>query len=308
MAVPTEVWELMNSPAYSDKNDPDYTAVNDKVTQMLSEAYPGNSEYDETGKMITPTALHKAWVWNGGTAENSCDACSANSGKSFSSLDDAPSCPVHPNCNCFIEEQIFNENGTLINSVPIYNNQKVNKNMTDKELIEYIMPSLRGHEGARDYAYLDTKGYVTIGIGLMTRSASEYAALPLIRADGAPATQQEKINDYNAVKLNSDRGNLKLPAKTAEEYAKNHLSRDLQYIKNKCNAAQIDFDTLPNSVREVLLDMQYNMGDNFKPDKWPRFFNAVKNKDWAVAATQCQSSHIQDSRNAWRQGKLNNIK
>lgn len=43
------------------------------------------------------------WVYHA-TGRNTCKACYANDGKEFKTLKEAPTIPVHPNCNCWLED------------------------------------------------------------------------------------------------------------------------------------------------------------------------------------------------------------
>ena len=84
----------------------------------------------------------------------------------------------------------------------------------------------------------------------------------------------------------------------------------LAKAKKKFKDYGVDFEGLPLTVRMVILDMEYNMGDNFTPEStpekkgWPEFFKAVKDKRWEDAANETSSSHIQDSRNKWRRDTI----
>ncbi|MDR1691286.1 MAG: hypothetical protein LBR35_00385 [Rickettsiales bacterium] len=84
-----------------------------------------------------------------------------------------------------------------------------------------------------------------------------------------------------------------------------HLKNDLKSLKKKFE----DFDIYPKEVKQVLLDMEYNMGGNFHGKKggWPRFFEAIKNQEWSIAANEVLSKDIGKERNEWRRNMLNSI-
>ena len=42
----------------------------------------------------------KIWIWHSEHSKNTCDECSENDGAIFENKEDAPDCPVHPNCRC----------------------------------------------------------------------------------------------------------------------------------------------------------------------------------------------------------------
>ena len=94
-----------------------------------------------------------------------------------------------------------------------------------------------------------------------------------------------------------------------EQWSKEHLKNDFSVIRNKLKEKDknLNFDELPHNAKLVIMDMQYNMGGNFTKDKWPKFFEAIKQGDWKIAASESNSKDIGKKRNNWRYENLLSI-
>ena len=55
------------------------------------------------------------------------------------------------------------------------------------------------------------------------------------------------------------------------------------------------------------MDFQYNMGENFTPEKWPAFYKALKNKDITKMAEESHRSQVGETRNNWVKRTLKEI-
>lgn len=65
-----------------------------------------------------------------------------------------------------------------------------------------------------------------------------------------------------------------------------------------------DFNAYPAEACAALFDMAYNLGIGGLTSKFPTFCKAVKDKDWATAAQQCERGGIGDARNAWTKAQF----
>ena len=70
------------------------------------------------------------------------------------------------------------------------------------------------------------------------------------------------------------------------------------------------FNDFPTSVRQALVDMQFNMGNKkFSDDNWPKLFTAINNRDWKTAAQEAsQRKDVQKSRREWTYKMFNSAK
>lgn len=178
----------------------------------------------------------------------------------------------------------------------------------------------REFEGSFDYMYLDSKGFVTVGIGHLLPTAADAAGLPfVITRTPVPDPKlplfkpEPKLDKATAAEIKSDYAAVKKQAvgKRESAYASATKVRLPQSEIDRLLTADLDdaiiqlrsryskIDDWPQSAREAVLDMAFNMGGNFF-DTWPKFKKAVEEQDWATAAKECHGSDIQQSRNDWR--------
>ena len=72
--------------------------------------------------MITPKFLQEL-ISSPEHGENTCDECLGNDGTVYETKEGIPTCPVHPNCRCWVEEIELDKNGKKIDS-KVYKGQK----------------------------------------------------------------------------------------------------------------------------------------------------------------------------------------
>lgn len=76
----------------------------------------------------------------------------------------------------------------------------------------------------------------------------------------------------------------------SEEEARFMLHADIDRVEQEAKTWDI-YHELDGIRQAVLLDMLFNMGlTRFNPDKWPKMFQALEEKDWAEVANQMLSS------------------
>jgi lysozyme len=68
------------------------------------------------------------------------------------------------------------------------------------------------------------------------------------------------------------------------------LHVDIDRVEQEAKSWDI-YNELDSTRQAVLLDMLFNMGlTRFNPDKWPKMFQALQEKNWAEASNQMRSS------------------
>jgi len=236
--MPKFLKEIMQSNAYTNKNDTDYQGTNEIVTNYLKMLYPGEMKLDATGRMQAPEydmtleqfqaaqaqiesdfeeakqeaedeiseslpddvdfdienyvvleetipvrilysdgsidigyleiydldlpdgptendGPGKKWVWHTDGGDGTCEECESLDGQEFESEDELPECPLHPNCNCWIEEIEMDDKVRPIKSTrmpPKVNGEKKsteeNKNMKSDDIkFEKALEKTMGIEG-----------------------------------------------------------------------------------------------------------------------------------------------------------------
>ncbi len=177
--------------------------------------------------------------------------------------------------------------------------------MATQDAVNGLMQVLPKFEGNIPYMYLDTAGFVTVGIGHMIPNLPWAQQIPFVaRATGAAATAVQIATDFQTVAA-ALKGQgmpvyqritvLSLPEGWAVADAAQRLTNEflpplrIQYP---------DYDTYPQTVQEALLDMIYNLGAGGLA-KFLRLKAAVKAQQWQVAAQDCHRMGIQQARNDW---------
>ncbi len=184
-------------------------------------------------------------------------------------------------------------------------------------LLTYL-PKLKEFEGNIPYMYLDTAGNVTVGVGEMLPNVGAAQKLAFVRrADpsaeppvvAGPATADEIKTDYeNVDKQTSGKlasyykqfTKLDLPGNVIDTL----LTTRVKQFTTQLVVSFPDFDSYPNEAQAALFDMAYNLGTNKLTSQFPTFCKAVKDKDWAKAATECKRGGIPDDRNNWTKAQF----
>ena len=86
--------------------------------------------------------------------------------------------------------------------------------------------------------------------------------------------------------------------------AHNHMTNDLAHVRKEFT----DFDTFPNPLKEVLLDIQYNVIGGLNKDKWPKLYNAINNRDVNGIINNVHRKDVGWKRNDWAERMINSIK
>jgi len=177
---------------------------------------------------------------------------------------------------------------------------------TSKAAEEYY-DDIVAHEGKYPFMYIDTRGFVTVGVGNLVASAETAVSLPFVHRDkGTPATAAQKIAAFNHVKgkLAAHRAryyktftDLDLPDATIRTLALTRLRTEflpgLKSIFPK-------FDEFPLSARRALVDMVYNLGVKGLK-KFTHLVKSANAKHWKAVAKECHRSTCRTSRNEWTQ-------
>jgi GH24 family phage-related lysozyme (muramidase) len=99
------------------------------------------------------------WVYHA-TGRNTCEACYKNDGKEFKTLEEAPTIPVHPNCNCWLEPiPAKDKNYNLSN----FGKEFIRKYEGTKEY--QSSKKVNSYRNNKFYPYKDIDGNWTIGYG-----------------------------------------------------------------------------------------------------------------------------------------------
>lgn len=166
--------------------------------------------------------------------------------------------------------------------------------ITSKER-RILRSSLEKYEGRINHLYLDSKGYVTVGVGHLISNTGQAQKLSFRTVKNLPATAAEIKADYDAVKKQPSNRlasfyrkhtRLTLPDTAIDKLTDKHIDsfeRELKLVYG-------EFDNFPSAVRLALFDLIFNLGMANLKNKWPKFNAAIKAKDWQKAADHSRRS------------------
>lgn len=191
---------------------------------------------------------------------------------------------------------------------------------------------LAEHELDVEYMYRDTStdttgvgcdgGCITIGIGNKFESVDDAVALQgsffITGDDGVQraATEQEIRDEFNNLARQPancsnnntascyaythwrTRTNLVLSDEARNGLCQGRLSNEFIPGLQRIYGAD-EWNAMPTTVQYALIDMAYNLGTEGLRRNWPRFNRAIRNQDWAAAATDSNRPQLSDERNAY---------
>lgn len=180
------------------------------------------------------------------------------------------------------------------------------------------LPKLREFEGNYSHMYLDTGGNVTVGVGEMLPNLAAAQKLAFVRRPD-PTSKPPVVAGLameDEIKTDFDNVNKQTAGKLASYYKQftkldltDSVIDSLLKLRVMQFTAQLvasfpDFNSYPDEARAPLFDMAYNLGTGKLTSQFPNFCKAVKDKDWAKAATECKRGGISDARNDWTKSQF----
>lgn len=170
--------------------------------------------------------------------------------------------------------------------------------------LDRLKASLRETEGVIPHFYLDTKGFVTAGIGHLLRTEDEAFALPWTK-DDRPASTAEIRFEYQRVKAlkpgmgpryYAERTTLRL----SDEAMDRLLDADVDAKASEVAASLPGFDAFPDGPQCGCLDIAFNCGVNGPTGLihgFPRMMAYVKAGRWVEASRESHRPEVSDKRN-----------
>lgn len=175
-----------------------------------------------------------------------------------------------------------------------------------------IRAKLEQYEGIVEHMYLDSEGFVTVGVGHLVKDLKAAQQLSFVRQkDGKQATSDEIQQDFDSVTkqvrglfAGSYRRYTKLKLKKAyiDILTNNHIDSFERELKQIYGGPE--FDSYPPGVRLALFDMIFNLGMTKLAAQFTNFNRHIKAKQWALAARECNRQKIGSARNAYVKGLL----
>ena len=126
----------------------------------------------------------------------------------------------------------------------------------EKSSYDNLKKEIKKSEGFKDYPYKDGNG-LSVGYGTQF----------IYNSHKIPSNWKEILYKKHNIKYTkSDRQNKKISKDVADQCFLNGFNSSVENLNKKFK----DFDGLPQLWREVLIDLNYNVGDSFD-DKFPKF-------------------------------------
>ncbi len=186
------------------------------------------------------------------------------------------------------------------------------------EFVEY----LKSAEKFIPHMYLDTTekrfgpedstGNVTVGIGHyladigMVMETRNRFYLPQAAIDAGRTLDEVLAEDFNRLFGQNSRGRVAddyaalTTARMSESEALGMLREDVDKVIDAATPTFKAFGTFPCGAKLAILDLMFTGGVNIFEDDWPKFQEAVRNRDWRRAATEShrKTEQVGEERNA----------
>lgn len=184
------------------------------------------------------------------------------------------------------------------------------------ELIAAYTPKCAGFEGTVPWMYLDTRGNVTAGIGLLLANAKAAIALPWWSPGlSRPATESEVSSEFVRVSSlkpgfgpNAYRNDVLSPLLKGTDIDA-MLGLELRGFIAELVAAFPAFWAWPQPAQLAALDMIYNLGAarllGGGTKSFPHWKAAAMREDWPTCAAECKRDGVNLDRNEWTEGQFN---
>lgn len=182
-------------------------------------------------------------------------------------------------------------------------------------LITTLLQRLEQQEGRIAHMYLDTRGYVTVGVGHMIPDEDKATAIAFVHRDtGQPGTAADIRKEYSALKKRPyglrysaatfrPYTSLELTNSTIDQLTRKHIQSFTGELQTIYGAAA--FSGMPDKVKLALYDMIFNLGMPKLKNGYPNFNRHIGNNDWAAAARESRRNGISDERNLYVRNLLN---
>ena len=196
-------------------------------------------------------------------------------------------------------------------------NNTLPNHTTDEDLYKAMWENIKKYEDVIQHPYLDTKGLITVGGGANINSWDDFRKINFT-VNGVPATEAEKLAAFGIMRnLSNERDaqgnptnwdtkakkfkdytNVRISDEYARSLAQDHMTNDLAHVRREF----ADFDTFPQPLKEVLLDIQYNVKGGLNEQKWPSLYKAIRerniNGENGIVAN-VHRKDVQQERNDW---------
>lgn len=159
-------------------------------------------------------------------------------------------------------------------------------------------------EGSVPWMYLDTRGFVTVGVGEMLANSAKAQTLAFVDPSGQFSTQDVILGEFNRVSSLAPAkvaGFYRLPTSPvlAHSAIDTLLMNHLSFFDGQLAGRFAAYAGFPDPAKLGLLDMIYNLGVTGLFNGFPHFMGYVDKQDWLGAAANCHRVGPSQARNDW---------
>ena len=174
--------------------------------------------------------------------------------------------------------------------------------MLAAEEVTTLRNNIERYEGKVSHMYLDSRGFVTIGVGHLLIDVSAAQKLPLQTTSGDIASEDVVAAEFALV--HQQEGNR--VAGYYQSFTALHLSdeamdaltdKHIDSFYKELKVIYVEFDSFPRNVKLALFDLIFNLGMTALRKKWPKLNGCIAGRDWVGAAENCRRRGIADARN-----------
>jgi GH24 family phage-related lysozyme (muramidase) len=177
--------------------------------------------------------------------------------------------------------------------------------------LDQSLAQLEHFEGAIPWMYLDTRGHVTVGVGLMLPDVEAAQRLAFATANGVSSADEVAAEFERVHGLPMGRpapfyrqpGAPELPAAAIADV----LRQVLEGFDAELRGHFDGYDSFPDPIKLALLDMIYNLGPDGLFKGYPRLCAAVAAGNWAAAAAGCHRNGPGAERNQWTRDQFASV-
>lgn len=220
-----------------------------------------------------------------------------------------------PNPSCTGAEYDWQPSANTAHNASSHNASQ--KQITDEDLYKAMWENIKNNEDVMLHPYLDTKGLITVGGGANIDSWDNFRKINFT-VNGVPATEAEKLAAFSTMRnLSNERDekgnpthwntkakdfadytNVRISDEYARSLSQDHMANDLAHVRREF----ADFDTFPQPLKEILLDIQYNVKGGLNEQKWPSLYKAIRERNINGENGIVVNVHrkdVQQERNDW---------
>ena len=170
--------------------------------------------------------------------------------------------------------------------------------------ITTLKSNIERYEGRVSHLYLDSRGFVTVGVGHLLSTVEKAQELAFVTDGGEPASAEMIAEEYALVAAQEANHTasyyqpftqLQLSDSAIDQLTEKHIDSFYGELK----IIYSEFDSFPTDSKLALFDLIFNLGMTSLRKKWPKLNKCVAAQDWSAAAENCRRRGIADERNEY---------